>query len=537
MMDITKRAGCESMYVIMDMEWFRVGEHRICPTQIAALRVDAHWRTLSMFFERMRPQDGVTPPWGHVAFTGASQAEFQAAASASTVLGRLERWLRPDDVLCWWLDDPPKKFALLVEVLLKRCFIHRRRILRPYFLAFADDGKAVRGEPYDLARDRGISIPGAAHCAMNDVVVVQRLMRAMNIPTSALEAPAHKREAPRTQRAFPLWYDQKTGLVHAADSPCLARLHGLQGVTVKTCLDHGFQPCPTCAAQAWKRALREYNAENIRLRRCGYFYFPDSPVFHRGDCPALLSTRRTFNGAVYYDTCVNTCRRPCKRCKPVPGLFAFAAPRTEKESVAPWLDKKAKRALARHRQAVQERESARQTEMTDTQRRDMATLTATDCAFWASRGYKTFHLRTCRKLNGLTHLRGFSTCQQALNAGYQPCRECKPTPKYDIQISMSLETREREDETPENLLALCARLGLNCEYEEPLLRVHTAVADWKLNLTMRPVIIEHKPQGSADYHRQHRMFLSVTDAIHYIHTHDSAKKRRPKLPEIPKRGK
>src|SRR5699024_2203162 len=112
-----------------------------------------------------------------------------AAASASTVLGRLERWLRPDDVLCWWLDDPPKKFALLVEVLLKRCFIQRRRILRPYFLAFADDGKAVRGEPYDLARDRGISIPGAAHCAMNDVVVVQRLMRAMNIPTSALEGP------------------------------------------------------------------------------------------------------------------------------------------------------------------------------------------------------------------------------------------------------------------------------------------------------------------------------------------------------------
>ena len=525
------------MYVIMDMEWFRVGEHRICPTQIAALRVDAHWRTLSMFFERMRPQDGVTPPWGHVAFTGASQAEFQAASSASTVLGRLERWLRPDDVLCWWLDDPPKKFALLVEVLLKRCFIQRRRILRPYFLAFADDGKAVRGEPYDLARDRGISIPGAAHCAMNDVVVVQRLMRAMNIPTSALEGPAHKREAPKTQRAFPLWYDQKTGLVHAADSPlpCAApRPAGRHGQDLSGPWLPALPNVRRAGVEARPAGIQRRKHPPAPLRLLLFPRFPGLPSRRLSRAPLHPAH---FQRAVYYDTCVNTGRRPCKRCKPVPGLFAFAAPRTEKESVAPWLDKKAKRALARHRQAVQERESARQTEMTDTQRRDMATLTATDCAFWASRGYKTFHLRTCRKLNGLTHLRGFSTCQQALNAGYQPCRECKPTPKYDIQISMSLETREREDETPENLLALCARLGLNCEYEEPLLRVHTAVADWKLNLTMRPVIIEHKPQGSADYHRQHRMFLSVTDAIHYIHTHDSAKKRRPKLPEIPKRGK
>ena len=526
------------MFVIVDLEWFSTASGHICPTQIAALRVDAHWRTVATFYELIRPQNGVTPPWEHVAFTGAFRGAFESACSAHTVLSKLEKWLRMDDVLCWWLDGPPKKFALLMETILKRCLLLHRRILRPYFLAWANDGKTVHGDPYALARSRNLPIPGAAHCAMNDVVVVQRLMRAMKIPASALEGPAGARPAREATQAFPFWYDRRMGLIHAAGGACTEKIEGLQGVsTVKACLAHGYRPCPECCKEAWKRALREYNAEIVHQRRCGYFYFEESPVFHRGDCPDILYARRAYSGAVYYDTCVNAGRRPCKRCKPVPGLFAFAAPKTEKESAAPWLDAEAKRALARHRQAVQERESARQTEMTETQRRDMATLTATDCAFWASRGYKTFHLRTCRKLNGLTHLRGFSTCQQALNAGYQPCRECKPTPKYDIQISMSIETREREDETPENLLALCARLGLNCEYEEPLLRVHTAVADWKFNLTMRPVIIEHRPHGSADYHRQHRMFLSVTDAIRYIHTHDSAKKRRPKLPEIPKRGK
>ena len=160
--------------------------------------------------------------------------------------------------------------------------------------------------------------------------------------------------------------------------------------------------------------------------------------------------------------------------------------------------------------------------MTETQRRDMATLTATDCAFWAGRGYKTFHLRSCRKLSGLTNLRGFRTYQQALSAGYQPCRECRPTKKYDIELSMPIETRERKDETPETVLALCTQMELQHEYSEPVLRIHTPFADWRLDLTAKPVIIEHRPQGSADYHRQHRMFLSATDAVLYIHKHDSA---------------
>ena len=511
------------MYVIVDLEWFATNSGHICPTQIAALRVDAHWRTVATFYELIRPQDGVTPPWEHIAFTGAFKGAFEGACSAHTVLSRLEKWLRPDDVLCWWLDGPPKKFALLMETILRRCLLLHRRILRPYFLAWANDGKTVRGDPYALARNRSLPIPGAAHCAINDVVVVQRLMRAMKIPTSALEAPANARPARKAAQTFPFWYDERTGLIHAAGSACVQKMEGLRGIgTVKTCLERGYRPCSECCVAAWKRALREYNAEVVRQRRCGYFYFEDSPVFHRGDCPDILYARRAYSGAVYFDTCINAGRRPCKRCKPVSGRFAFATPKTEKESAAPWLDEKAKRALARHRQAVQERESARQTEMTETQRRDMATLTATDCAFWAGRGYKTFHLRSCRKLSGLTNLRGFRTYQQALSAGYQPCRECRPTKKYDIELSMPIETRERKDETPETVLALCTQMELQHEYREPVLRIHTPFADWRLDLTAKPVIIEHRPQGSVDYHRQHRMFLSATDAVLYIHKHDSA---------------
>lgn len=45
------------MFVLMDIEWIENRIHHICPTQIAAMRVDEQWHCLDLFYSRIRDRN------------------------------------------------------------------------------------------------------------------------------------------------------------------------------------------------------------------------------------------------------------------------------------------------------------------------------------------------------------------------------------------------------------------------------------------------------------------------------------------------
>lgn len=518
------------MFVIMDLEWFETKKHHICPTQIAALRVDGDWNTVAAFNELICPHEGVSAPWGHVSFSGASSEAFIRAHSAHAVFERLEQWLKPDDVLCWWDNDSVVTLKLLLKAILKRNYTNETCILQPYFAACVNDGKLLEGNPYSLAGQRKVPTPQPRHCSMNDVCVIQRLMHAVKFPTQMLRKPVPpRRTTVRTNAAEYLFlYDETTNLLHLPGSGCAEKLKNLRGMaTIKSCLAKKYKPCPECCMTVWKEELGKYNEEVVQKRRCAYFFFEDSKVFHRGTCHVIRMATRNYTGTVYYDTCIGTERVPCKICKPEPGLTAAENPPKEakEEPSDGWMRKNERRAFERYAQAVKERSAAVKENMSAAERKDILTLTTTKFAFWAAQGYSNFHLRSCRKLNGLTALKGFETYQHAIRAGYQPCRECKPSKKYNMEISIPINTIERKEETLEEVLAICSRWGLEHDYRESILSIRTSAAEWEMDTTVLPVVIYHKPAGSNLFHEQHKMFMSLSDAVAYVAKHDNVKKQ------------
>lgn len=515
------------MFVIMDLEWFKTSKHHICPTQIAALRVDDEWNTASVFYELICPQEGVSVPWAHVAFSGASADAFMNAHSAHAILARLGQWLRPDDVLCWWREEPAAVLKLLLKAIMKQNYPNAACILSPYFMACVRDGHPLKGDPYSLARKRGIPVPKVEHCSINDVRAVQRLMQGVKISTDVLLGPVpdYRKFVKDHAAQYLFLYDESTNLLHIPGSRCAENLQELRGLTtIKSCIANQYKPCPECCTAVWKKELKAYNEETVRRQRCGYFFFDDSKVFHRGTCRFIRLAARRYNGAVYYETCIKGGRAPCKLCKPEPEPQAEEKPEKQ-QTAGDWMRKSERRAFERYTQAVRERSFAVRQDMSASERRDMLTLTATNYAFWAAQGYRTFHLRSCRKLNGRTNLKGFETYQQAIHAGYQPCRECRPSKKDNMEISMPIDTVVRKEETLEDILAMCTRWALEHHYQQPFLSIRTPAAEWKINITMHPVVIYHKPASSNLFHEQHKMFLSVLDAIAYIAKHDRVKRK------------
>lgn len=513
------------MFVIMDIEWFEGKAHKICPTQIAAMRIDIDWSTVAVFNELICPQKGVSIPLGHVSLSGAQPNAFMCAPSAHMVFEHFEKWLMPDDVLCWWHDEPAAKFAMLLKIIMNTSLPNANCILKPYFNACVNDGLSHKGSPYLLAQKRGIIVPGIEHCSMNDVITVQRLMRGVNISTQLLNRPVPDRSKLKKINSpnYLFMYDRSTNLLHAPESRCTHELAGLNGIgTVKTCLAKKYQPCPKCCTDAWKSALKAYNEEIVRQSKCRYFFFDNSRVFHSGTCRMILSAKRNYLSTAHYNNCIKSGRNPCKICKPVPEIRNDDTPKKPASILN--MDDSEWRALTRYNQALKERSEFRHKKMSFEERNDMFTLTSPNYAFWAAHGYGTFHLRTCRKLNGLKNFKGFATFQQAVHAGYTPCRECKPSAKYNLDISMPINTKERADEKPEDILALCTRLGLAHRYDGGILTIYTAMAEWEIDTSAQPIVIYHMPQGSNDFHRQHKMFLSVSDAITYIAGHDGVKK-------------
>lgn len=346
----------------------------------------------------------------------------------------------------------------------------------------------------------------------------------------------------------PFVYDDAANVIHERCCELLGMGGPLKGVaTLKLVFQKAAKPCK-CCAELYRQAVAQRNLDIISRSNFRYLYTPGSTVFHTRTCKAMLSARE-IRGAGRYERCLQKSLRPCKRCKPAPDNVSSTAA-TPKPSAKqlqkspPKPHQKRPKALSfqrvvqvsldRFREARAERATgARRADMSEAERRDFLTLTHPGYAFWAARGYGNFHTRACRKLKGLSSLTGFARFADAAGAGLAPCKLCKPSRKQDVRYPIPIDSRERKGETAQTLAEFCDRHGYphSLDQKDGFFCLKTPVGKWRIRLFTRPVILDHinlaRPRGAAqDYHRQPRMFLSLTDAFHYIHRHDRELLRR-----------
>lgn len=105
-------------------------------------------------------------------------------------------------------------------------------------------------------------------------------------------------------------------------------------------------------------------------------------------------------------------RRPCKHCKPVPierkRISLPIKQNKPQKAENRNLNGEERKALGRFKRAKEERETAfKRGDLTEAERNTVMALSQPGLAFWASKGYSTFHTRNCSKITGLNQLRGF----------------------------------------------------------------------------------------------------------------------------------
>lgn len=292
-------------------------------------------------------------------------------------------------------------------------------------------------------------------------------------------------------------------------------------------------------ATLWRR---KRNKESIENSAYEYVFALNGKVFHRKSCAVVLSAKY-INGMQNYRTCMRHGMRPCKICKPVPivkekkkkpivcpaELSKLVKEKKPKKILLPrsnWqLSEEATKAVMRFAQAQKERKSYAELEdMSKQEKADHMTLTHPGYAFFTGTGYQTFHLRSCSVLNQLTEIKGFPTFERAAAMGKVPCKLCKPTSKANLAISIPINNLIRENESEKTLVSLCEAQGIIYRYKAPYFYMETHVGKWKINILTRPVVahhinLAHNP-NQTQYHKQHRLFLSLKDTFDYIVCHD-----------------
>ena len=552
------------MFVIMDLEW--VKQQAIHPTQLAAIRVDSFWEEVDRFAMLIRPSFHIIH-WNHVAFTGYERDEFRNAYGASAVFTHFKHWLKDDDVLVWWITKPAQTFLILASDLLQARPKNRMLMVRPAIDRFLPGQERI-GSTYDVADALRIDIAKPEHNAVNDVEAIRKVCAHLNLDQATVTATHTVSEpcAPDLRQRIikspekpdlPFYYDHSVNLLHSKDCSLLPRdvdghiipipLFTGRG-SLRNCIKERLVPCSCCEEQ-YHALDEELRRKVINSTNFSFVYSSKSSVFHRPSCYQV--SRIPFmlvRGATYYDTCIENGKRPCGWCRPkrsdekepshlYPADMLMGEGFISKdEQKKMWVDmskevwgatrkltQEEKVALKRHKTAAKERNHKPQN-MTVQQTNDFFTLTQPRFAFWAQEGYSTFHLRNCKKMGGLSNLKGFSTYSDAVRSGYKPCRFCKPSAKNDIKKSIPIYQRRRDEETVEDLDALCDRLGWTHCQEGKEYFIETPTGKWKLVTGTRPVDVYHinkvTQPGETNYHKQHRLFISMTDTVKYIQMHD-----------------
>lgn len=540
-----KREG-ERMYVLCAMETVKNHKNLFSTTQLAAMRVNENWVRKDTFHSPIEPLGPSFHLWQDPAFTGYSPQEFLNAPNAYLVLRKFEKWLHPDDVLCWWNLNEKDLFIKFYSMTKKTSMPHKMLDLKSYFHMTIQDRITLKGNVFKLSSLRGIPVTGKEHCSLDRVYAMSAFLHAVNFDQTLLLNPPQERIVERDydpEKGHAYVYQPDIGIFHQTGCSEIRRDSKMEGYgSLAGCMRRRFKPCSVCALKDANTWRRERNKDSIERSAYKYVLARDGKVFHTTSCALVLSAK-LITGSQSYRSCIRRGLRPCRVCKPE----SSARERKEKRVIrakTPIVQVKSKkqkkvllfrsnraltmgenRALARLVQVQKERKSHVQMEqMSSQERADHLTLTQPTYAFFSGTGYQTFHLRTCAILKHMTEIKGFSTCEQALAAGKTPCKICKPTPKANMEISVPITNQIRENESESTLMSLCEAKGIPYNYEKPYFHMQTPAGKWKIDVVTRPVIAYHinlaKNPNQTQYHRQHRLFLSLKDTFDYIYRHD-----------------
>lgn len=525
------------MYILMDLEWYSQKGKPTMLTQIAALCADSDWNAVESFYSRIHPRYDDISDWSHMAFSGGTRKEFEAAPTLCSVLDDLKAWLREDDILCWWTEEGKKKLDRFLAGFSITFPSAGVRILQDYAVPIAHRRGADTHSLYKMAWSLGFNKLGQTHFSANDVEIMRMVLKKLMISQASLSQPPKRTlvHGPIQSPIKPFQYDVGNNILHRRDCsyiPSGAMLRDCDSLNI--CIRGKAIACPHCIGDEARAASRERMKQIIRDSNYTFVFSPDAKVFHLANCPYALSAKRIM-GAGQYGKCTSKGMRPCKHCKP---SLKDEIPITKTPASLP--PKKELQAVIRFERARRERGKAEFKAMSDQERRDFITLTNPGYAFWAAAGYGTFHRRDCRKLKELTRIQGFPKYDDAIHAGYTPCKYCKPTKKQDVVYSIPMSNQMRDEESPADLVLLCENAGFEYSQEADIFSFRTKVGRWKIHLEAMPVTVEHlnltmATDDPSHYHRQPRVFLSLKDAFLYIKQHDESllRKGRRALQEGP----
>ena len=270
------------MFVLMDLEW---NDETVPPepTQIAAMRIGPDGTVLDMFFERVRPEKPEEVRWNHIAYSGGSADLFRKSKNGYLVIKKLGYWLKKDDILLWWHEEAATFFSKLINgfgfpKVRSGVICH---ILRDLLT----DGISTRGNPYELAKKRGIAVPLPEHLSLNDVTVLYMLLLRFCPSLDTLiekgclewesaehncknekEKTGNKKEAKCSNSSFMYAYVPSSGFFHVRGCACYnQKWKNLQYYeTMRECLFRKQHPCECCRAEA-ERMLQ---TDPVFMNRC-----------------------------------------------------------------------------------------------------------------------------------------------------------------------------------------------------------------------------------------------------------------------------
>ena len=517
------------MYVLADIEWLTDVDGRRSMTQLAALKVDEGWNTTDSFDKLIRPRSRNLCNWSDIAFRGGTAESFKSADDIHSVLSGFRRWLDDEDVILWWHNDSERVFCRSVEKTLEVSDEHRMICLNEYVYRYLCVSEKQKGSPYKLAEVTGFKADKRRmHCSRYDVMVMQKLMLSMIFPQKLLDRPLDNQKNMALCEGTDLKYQYEyfSNTIHLCGCSELSQ----SGSPTKgyrkldTAFSKGFRICRCCRADLIS-FLIDRNRTESESKKYTYIFAADSEVYHRYDCRIGLSAKNML-GTRRYDLVSAMGKKPCSVCRPT--SEDKQKPKPLKENTM--LSHEELNALQRHSEAVQERKGRLDTELTDRERSDIITLTQPGHSFWASRCSRSFHLRRCGVMKSASGIRGFARYEDAVRAGYTPCRRCCPTAEDDITLSIPIDNKERSGESVGDLELMCRKAGYTYSYSEPYLCVETSVGRWRIKTDAIPVRLEHvnlvMQPVTSPYHIQPRIFLSLSDTFRYIKKHDRYLKKK-----------
>lgn len=544
------------MLVIVDLEWVENEEGYVCPTQLAAIRTDEEWNTVDRFSAIIKPFNKSFQIWDHVAFRGVKQSHFLNGESMSDAFRRFFNWCEDTEAILFWAEETADVFAEFSESIL-RFRMPTIKLVSPIVFQIPFNETIYRKSPYYILQKTTGQQAEPNHCAVKDVENLRLLLSLYRIePDWVLSGslPEEYRlsveEKTAMQRnAFLYCVDTKSGRIHGMNCPQAAEIpEEFCSETIEALMRKGYRPCKCCKETYWSisRSIVRKSVE-----KCGYSYVysTDSKYFHKPNCIHVQRIPYVkLQGCTFFQSAMNNNRIPCGWCKPNEKDQIRAPKQSRKSCVtremgdrphtkaetkgSVWKTTRAlsdceKTALKRHDAAVKERTKTQWSKLTTEEFQDTITLTQPSYAFWAAAGYSTFHLRSCSKLQSMSSIKGFARFDDAIRAGLRPCRRCRPSSKQDMIVSVPIDQRFRKEENMVTLDALCDRSKFRHRYEEPDYYIETPAGRWKMTIGTVPVDLYHinlirTPGNENEYHRQHRLFLSLKDTFAYIKRHDNA---------------